>query len=116
MVRLLRAWWGGAASAEREFGLHLLPRISGDPSLYPTVMGMRDGEVEGFFVMGENPAVGSANSKLHRLGMANLKWLVVRDPQMVESATFWKDGPGIETGELRPEAIHTQDFFLPAAD
>ena len=31
-------------------------------------MGMRDGDVEGFFVMGENPAVGSANAKLHRLG------------------------------------------------
>jgi formate dehydrogenase major subunit len=66
-------------------------------------------------VMGENPAVGSANSKLHRLGMANLKWLVVRDLQMVESATFWKDGPEIETGELRTEDIETEVFFLPAA-
>jgi formate dehydrogenase major subunit len=78
-------------------------------------MGMRDGEVEGFFVMGENPAVGSANSKLHRLAMANLKWLVVRDLQMIESATFWKDGPEVETGEMRPEDVGTEIFFLPAA-
>jgi formate dehydrogenase major subunit len=65
--------------------------------------------------MGENPAVGSANAKLHRLAMANLKWLVVRDMQMIETATFWKDGPEIETGELRPEDVATEIFYLPAA-
>ena len=114
-VSLLKAWWGDAATAENDYCLGHMPRIDGDHSIYPAVMGMRDGSVEGFFVMGENPAVGSANSKLHRLGMANLKWLVVRDLQMVESATFWKDGPEIETGELRTEDIETEVFFLPAA-
>ncbi len=115
MVSLLKAWWGDAATPENEMGFDLLPRIDGDHSIYPMVMGMRDGDVEGFFVMGENPAVGSANSKLHRLGMANLQWLVVRDLQLVESATFWKDGPEIATGELRTEDIGTEVFFLPAA-
>jgi formate dehydrogenase major subunit len=115
LVSLLKAWWGDAATPENEFGFHHLPRISGDHSIYPTVMGMRDGDVEGFFVMGENPAVGSANAKLHRLGMANLKWLVVRDLQMVESATFWKDGPEIATGEMRTEDVGTEVFFLPGA-
>ena len=28
---------------------------------------------------------------------------------------FWKDGPEIETGELRPEDIETEIFLLPAA-
>jgi formate dehydrogenase major subunit len=78
-------------------------------------MGMRDGDVEGFFVMGENPGVGSGNSKLHRLAMAELRWLVVRDLQMIESATFWKDGPEIETGELVTEDVGAEIFFLPAA-
>ena len=78
-------------------------------------MDMRDGKVEGFFVMGENPAVGSGNSKLHRLAMAQLKWLVIRDLQMIESATFWKDGPEVATGELDPREIETEIFFLPAA-
>jgi formate dehydrogenase major subunit len=114
-VSLLKAWWGDAATAENDFGYGYLPRLTGDHSIYPTVMGMRDGDVEGFFVMGENPAVGSANAKLHRLAMANLKWLVVRDLQMIESATFWKDGPEIETGELRAQDIETEIFFLPAA-
>ena len=47
--------------------------------------------------------------------MAKLDWLVVRDLVMIESATWWKDGPEIETGELRTEDIGTEVFFLPAA-
>ena len=47
--------------------------------------------------------------------MANLDWLVVRDFSLIESATWWKDGPEIETGELRTEDIGTEVFFLPAA-
>jgi formate dehydrogenase major subunit len=114
-VSLLKAWWGEHATADEEYCFDHLPRITGDHSVYPTIMGMRDGEVEGFFVMGENPAVGSANGKLQRMAMANLKWLVVRDLNMIESATFWKDGPEIETGELRTEDIGTEVFFLPGA-
>ncbi len=114
-ISLLKAWWGATATPENDFRFDLLPKLTGDHSIYPAVMGMRDGDVEGFFVMGENPTVGSANAKLHRLGMANLKWLVVRDLQMIESATFWKDGPEIQTGELRTEDIGTEVFFLPAS-
>src|SRR5207302_3558030 len=40
---------------------------------------------------------------------------VVRDLVEIETATFWRDGPEIETGELRPAAIATEVFFLPAA-
>jgi len=115
IVSLLKAYWGDAATPANDFCFDHLPRITGDHSIYPTIVGMREGDVEGFFVMGENPAVGSANSKLHRLAMGNLKWLVVRDLQMIESATFWKDGPEVQTGEMRPEDVGTEIFFLPAA-
>ena len=52
---------------------------------------------------------------MQRLGMANLDWLVVRDLVLIESATWWKNGPEIETGEMRTEDIATEVFFLPAA-
>ena len=52
---------------------------------------------------------------MQRLAMSHLKWLVVRDFNMIESATFWKDGPEIASGELRTEDIETEVFFLPAA-
>jgi Molybdopterin oxidoreductase len=52
---------------------------------------------------------------MQRLGMSHLKWLVVRDLNLIESATWWKDGPEIAFGELRTEGIETEVFFLPAA-
>ena len=114
-VSLLRAWFGEAATQENDFCYDLLPRITGDHSTYPTILGMLDGEVRGFFVLGENPAVGSANSSLHRMAMAKLDWLVVRDLVEIETASFWKDAPEIARGELRTTEIPTEVFLLPAA-
>ena len=114
-VSLLKAWWGDAATAENDFAFDYIPKISGDHGTYRTVMDQIAGIVKGYILLGQNPAVGSANAKMQRLGLANLDWLVVRDMQMIESATFWKDGPEIETGELRTEDIGTEVFFLPAA-
>jgi formate dehydrogenase major subunit len=34
---------------------------------------------------------------------------------MIESATFWKDGPEVKTGEIVPERCRTEVFFFPAA-
>ncbi len=115
LVSLLKAYWGDAATAENDFCFDYLPRLTGSHSTYETVMAQLDGTCKGYFLMGENPAVGSANAKLQRLGMANLDWLVVRDFSLIESATWWKDGPETETGELRTEDIATEVFFLPAA-
>ncbi len=114
-VSLLKAWFGDAATPENDFCFDHLPRLTGDHSTFPTVLDQTEGKVPGYFVIGENPAVGTANSRLQRLGLANLEWLVVRDLNMIETATFWKDGPEIETGELRTEDIGTEVFFLPAA-
>src|SRR4051794_16551196 len=115
MVSLLKAWWGDAATEENDFAYDFLPRINGDHSNYTTMLRMLDREVKGFFVVGENPAVGSANGKLNRKAMANLDWLVVRDLYEIETASFWKDSPEIESGELQTENIGTEVFFLPAA-
>jgi formate dehydrogenase major subunit len=114
-VSLMKAYWGDAATADNDWCFDYLPRLTGDHSTYATVKAQIEGHCKGYFLVGENPAVGSANGKMQRLGLANLDWLVVRDLQMIESATFWKDGPEIETGELVTEDIGTEIFFLPAA-
>ena len=115
MVSLLKAWWGAHATAENDFCFDYLPRITGDHSIYPAVLDMLDGKVKGMIVAGENPAVGSSNSGLHRRAMANLQWLVVRDLVETETAAFWHSSPEVEAGELRPDDIRTEVFFLPAA-
>lgn len=115
LVSLLKAYWGPAATQENDFCFDYLPRLTGSHDTYTTVQNQLDGVCKGYFLMGENPSVGSANGRMQRLGMANLDWLVVRDLSLIESATWWKDGPEIESGELRTEDIRTEVFFLPAA-
>ncbi len=115
MVSLLKAYWGDAATEENDFAFSYLPRLTGDHGTYQTVMDMIEDRIDGYFLLGQNPAVGSAHGKLQRLGMAHLKWLVVRDLNMIESATFWKDSPEIATGELATADIATEVFFFPAA-
>jgi formate dehydrogenase major subunit len=115
MVSLLKAYWGESAQEENGYRFEYLPRLTGSHSTYDTTMSMVEGDVKGFFLFGQNPAVGSANTRMQRLGMSKLEWLVVRDFSLIESATWWKDGPEIESGEMRTEEIGTEVFFLPAA-
>jgi formate dehydrogenase major subunit len=115
VVSLLKAWWGPAASTDNDWCFDYLPRLTGSHSTYDTVMEQIKGTVKGYFLFGQNPAVGSANNRMQRLGMSKLDWLVVRDFSLIESATWWKDGPEIESGEMRTEDIATEVFFFPAA-
>ena len=115
LISLLKAWWGDAATADNDFCFDYLPRLTGDHSTYATLMDMLDGAIEGYFLWGQNPAVGSANGRMHRFGLAKLDYLVVRDLVEIESASFWYDAPEIETGELCTADIPTEVFLLPAA-
>ena len=114
-VSLLKAYWGDAATADNDYAFEWLPRITGDHSTYQSVLGMIDGWVKGYFVVGENPATGTANGRLQRAGLANLDWMVVRDFNEIETASFWYDGPEIETGEMVTSEIGTEVFLMPAA-
>jgi formate dehydrogenase major subunit len=115
MANLLKAYWGEHATQDNGFAFDYMPRINGDHGTYRTVLDMIAGKVFGYFVLGQNPAVGSANGRAQRLGLANLDWLVVRDLVEIETATFWKNAPEIETGEIVPTECRTEVFFMPAA-
>jgi len=114
-VSLLKAYWGEKATPDNDFCFGYLPRLTGDHGTYQQTLDMIDGKICGYFLLGQNPAVGSAHGRAQRLGMANLDWLVVRDLYEIESATFWKNGPEIETGEIVTEECRTEVFLLPAA-
>jgi formate dehydrogenase major subunit len=115
LVSMLKAWWGDAARADNDWAYDYLPRLTGAHGTYQTVTAMLADQVEGYFLLGQNPAVGSANGRMQRFGLSHLKWLVVRDLNMIESATWWKDSPEVASGEVRTEDIATEVFFLPAA-
>jgi formate dehydrogenase major subunit len=114
-VSLLKAWFGDAATRDNAFCFDYLPAVTGDHSHMNTIADMADGAVKGYFVMGENPVVGTVNGPLQRAGMRRLDWLVVRDFQLTETADFWREAPEVQRGEVRPEDIATEVFFFPAA-
>ncbi len=114
-ISQLRAWFGEAASEENEFGYQFLPKTVGDHSHLPLFVDMYEGRIKGFFVVGQNPAVGGQNARLQRQALARLEWLVVRDLFETETASFWKDSPEVQQGLLRTEDIRTEVFLLPAA-
>jgi formate dehydrogenase major subunit len=115
IISLLKAYFGDRATGENDYCFDYLPRLTGDHSHMTTVSEMADGKLKGYFVMGENPTVGSMNGPLQRNGLRSLDWMVVRDFHLIETAEFWHSAPEIESGELRPEDIETEVFFFPAA-
>ncbi len=110
MISLLKAWFGDAATEENEWGFHWIPRFTQDESQLQFFLRMAEGKVKGLFLIGQNPAVGAPNARLNREALRQLDWLVVRDFFMIESATFWKEGP--ENPD--PKAIGTEVFWMPA--
>ena len=114
-ISLLRAWYGAAAKPENGYGYDWLARMVGDHSQLPMTIAMRDGIIKGLFVMGQNPVVGGSNSLLVQRGLANLDWMVVRDFAETDTASFWRDGHLVRSGEMRPEDIRTEVFLMPAS-
>ena len=115
MISLLKAWYGAAATADNDYLYDAVPKISGDYSILPMAGAMKDGEIQGLFCMGQNPAVGSQDAVLVREGLARLKWLVVRDNFEIETAAFWRNSPEVEAGKVRPQDIGTEVFLMPTA-
>ena len=111
MVSLLKAWYGAAATPENEFGYQWLPRVDEDSSEMSFFLKMHEGHVKGMFLMGQNPAAGGPNAKLHRQAMRRLDWLVVVDLFETESANFWYADPDVTD----PKTIPTEVILFPAA-
>ena len=114
-VSLLKAYYGKNATKENDYGYGWLPKVTGDHSHFQVVTQADDHGLDGYFIMGQNPAVGSQNARLQRQALARTKWLVVRDLVEIESANFWYAAPEIERGEMKTEDIATEVFLMPAA-
>ncbi len=115
LISTLKAWYGDAATPENEFCFKHLPLIDHDYSQQPMLLAIADGGIKGFFLIGQNPAVGGHNAGVVRKGLAQLDWMVVRDAYETETASFWYASPEAKSGEINPRDIKTEIFFLPAA-
>ncbi|MBU2009257.1 MAG: formate dehydrogenase-N subunit alpha [Chloroflexi bacterium] len=109
VVSMLKAWYGEHATKDNEFGYNYLPKVARAYDHMAIFEEMSKGDVKGFLLWGQNPAVGGPNSTLERRALENLEWMVAVDLWETETAAFWKR-PGADTA-----AIKTEVFLLPAA-
>ena len=109
VVSQLKAFYGKAATPENDFCFSYLPQLIGDHSMLPTTFAMKDGNVRGYFVIGQNPGASGQNAELVRSAMERLEWFVNIDSFENETSSFWnREGAD-------PSTIATECFFLPAA-
>jgi formate dehydrogenase major subunit len=119
-------WWGNKPKyvssfvkamypkATPEKGYEMLPKLDAHKPMteyYWLSMfeKMNQGQFDGFFAWGQNPACGGANANKNREAMGKLDWLVNVNIFDNETASFWR-GPN-----MKPEDIKTEVFFLPCA-
>lgn len=110
-ISLLKAWWGDAARKENDWAYHYIPKMKPGKSYshYDIFQDIHEGIIKGLFVVGQNPAVGSANAKKIPAVMTKLEWLVVIDLFPTETADFW------HLFGNDPKQVPTEVFLLPAA-
>lgn len=110
MVSLLKAFYGPNATPENEFCYHNLAKGNKNYSHISLFEAMYKGDVNGLFVMGQNPVGAGPNARTEQKALANLDWLVAVDLWETETASFWQ-----ESADSDPSQINTEVFFLPAA-
>lgn len=105
----LKALYGDHANPDNDFGYSWLPKLDEgmNASWLALFARMYQGQFEGFFAWGMNPACSSPGAGKAREALAKLKWLVNVNLYDNETASFWK-GPG-----MNPEEIDTEVFLLP---
>ncbi len=110
-INLLKAWYGDKASASNDYLYGLLPKMNANTnySIYRIFETASEGKMKFLYIMGQNPMVTSPNLNLVHKGLCGLETLVVADPFMTETASFWEK-PGTD-----PKTVNTEVIFLPAA-
>ena len=115
IVSLLKAWFGDGGDRRQRLRL----RIDTEADRQPFALlddaprsgrrrggAVRDGAEPGGRLSARRPAAPRAG-EIQVAGRARLA--------EIETATFWRDSPEVQSGELRTEEIQTEVFLMPAA-
>ena len=107
LVSQLKAWFGDHAQPDNDFGYHYLAKPEGDATWLSMWDQAFQGRLEGFITLGFNPLLAGPDVSRLIQAMSKLKWKVVIDPFMLDTAEFWK-APGVD-----PANIDTEVLYLP---
>ncbi len=108
LVSQLRAWFGDTVGPDNEFGYHYLGKPADDATWLSMWDQAYQGRLEGLIALGFNPLLAGPDVPRLLRAMSNLKWKVVIDPFLLDSAEFWR-APGMD-----PAEIDTEVLYMPA--
>jgi formate dehydrogenase major subunit len=109
---LMKAWYGGAATKENDFCFDWLPKNDKPYDILAAFELMSQGKMNGYFCQGFNPLASIPDKAKITQSLSKLKYLVVIDPLVTETSTFWKNHG--EFHEVDPKQIQTEVFRLPS--
>jgi len=107
-----KAWWGKAATADNEWAYHYLPKWDKAYDVLQAFELMNQGKLNGYICQGFNPVGSFPNKKKIVAGLSKLKYLVIIDPLITETAEFWKNYG--EHNDVKSEEIQTTVFRFPS--
>ena len=105
MVSQLKAWFGDAATADNEFAYHFLGKPPGNATWLSIWDLAHQGKMEGAIELGFNSLLAGPDVPRLIEAMSNLKWKVVIDPFMLDTAEFWK-APGVNPADVQTEVLY----------
>lgn len=111
-VSLMKAWFGDAATKENNYRYEWLPKLDKVYDVLQVFDLMHQGKMNGYFAQGFNPLAAFPNKAKISGALANLKYLVIIDPLVTETSTFWENHG--EYNNVDPKKIQTEVFRLPS--
>ena len=109
LVSQLKSWFGDHATSATDFAYDHLPKQVKDSTWLSMWDRAHQGNLEGFVTLGFNPLLAGPDVPRLLKAMAKLKWKVVIDPFMLDTAEFWK-APG-----MNPAEVDTEVLYLPSS-
>jgi formate dehydrogenase major subunit len=111
-VSFLKAMYGDAATQDKDWAFHYLPKVDRNYSWVQIWDSMYRGKVKGMFAFGMNGVAIGPDSQKNIDALKKADWLVVGEIYPDETSEFWMS-PGITKDEMRN--IKTTVYRLPCA-
>ncbi|OYQ86398.1 formate dehydrogenase-N subunit alpha [Wohlfahrtiimonas chitiniclastica] len=110
-VSMMKTFWGDKATKENGWGFDWLPKWDQMYDVLRVFELMKQGKMNGYFCQGFNPVASFPNKNKTIAALSKLKYLVVMDPLVTETSTFWKNYG--ESNDVDPSKIGTTVYRLP---
>nr|WP_307773457.1 formate dehydrogenase-N subunit alpha [Providencia stuartii] len=111
-VSLMKSFYGDAAQKDNQWGYDWLPKWDQAYDVMKYFDMMSKDQVNGYICQGFNPVASFPDKNKVVSCLSKLKYLVVVDPLVTETANFWQNHG--EMNDVDPAAIQTEVFRLPS--